>query len=938
METVAIRDERLDATPPSQLAKEKWDNREWYRICEMLEESRKERTPSRLSCPFAGTAQPGSSCPFAGTAVPSDFSLLPVKSTSSSSTETQISFDTSGTPLLYEAGDCIKVSMSTILQPGLRTVLCPSYSLPIVVLHVQIVVRNSDDMISKVLGALGMESDDAVQVNPEWQDYLLQFGDKIRSAISADDFLARATVRPLTKNTATAILETFASVLTPENYDVLEKEIEAKIADYELWDFLQLMKLSGLDDMSPLKAVLPDVLVPLMPRHYSIASCPEDELHPDKISIVVGSLKYETKNSAGGGKKRMSALQFLQAHRSLLGKSKGKQEQEQAREPEPLQWGRGDSEAYEQAFFRKVKNRSTGDAAGRGRAASLQTAAAPPPAPTAIFSSAPMASVRNQAQTSLKGDKDKPATLLSQLQRKNGAGEPGQYDTIQRRGTSSSMIHNLKVGDQAQIALVPGNRAFRMPTDRATPIIFVALGSGIAPCISFVNRRVGDMKAGLACGEIWVFWGVAATKNSDVYLPELMQFVESGHLNLVISFSREDCHTETEATGNASNPNKFTIKSGNGKQHVGATILSGCTGPGGKSYREEMSRLLQMRACMYLCGPPDLLHEVRRMVEVVSSTAVDNQGVGVVSASAEQQKIATEHFYHLVAEERIRFDLFSSNQVGDGTKSFVAHDVARHHTLDDCWVIFKGKVFDITHFLCMHRGGHKLLLNYAGRDMTDAFCEAHGDDNYRVEMLLTPFYIGEFVNPTANETSWVDAMNIAVELNCMLHNNILGTSSAIAAANVVPNGLGLSAEGRKRVQHAAQATSIAACWEDGLDLYYLHELVVAVYLPLIQSAALSVCQSPPTPTIGLPQAATAVMEALTKYAKKTSGAPEQFGARFKQFLENDSSFCAKAAALCIRGAEFAQSNSNAVNDKLLESTAQGNCSVLLLLYYPLTRL
>jgi cytochrome b involved in lipid metabolism len=328
------------------------------------------------------------------------------------------------------------------------------------------------------------------------------------------------------------------------------------------------------------------------------------------------------------------------------------------------------------------------------------------------------------------------------------------------------------------------------------------------------------MKAGLACGEIWVFWGVAATKNSDVYLPELMQFVESGHLNLAISFSREDCHTETEATGDASNPHKFSIKSGNGKQHVGATILSGCTGPGGKSYREEMSRLLQMQACMYLCGPPDLLHEVRRMVEVVSSTAVDHRGVGVVSASAEQQKIATEHFYHLVAEERIRFDLFTSNQVGDGTKSFAAHDVARHHTLDDCWVIFKGKVFDITHFLCMHRGGHKLLLNYAGRDMTEAFCEAHGDDNYRVEMLLTPFYIGEYVNPTAGETSWVDAVNIAVELNCMLHNNILGTSSAIAAANVVPNGLGLSAEGRKRVQHAAQATSIAACWEDGLDLYY----------------------------------------------------------------------------------------------------------------------
>jgi cytochrome b5 len=41
------------------------------------------------------------------------------------------------------------------------------------------------------------------------------------------------------------------------------------------------------------------------------------------------------------------------------------------------------------------------------------------------------------------------------------------------------------------------------------------------------------------------------------------------------------------------------------------------------------------------------------------------------------------------------------------TKKFTIKEVSEHDKEKDCWIIIKGKVFDVTKFLQFHPGGKK---------------------------------------------------------------------------------------------------------------------------------------------------------------------------------------------------------------------------------------
>eukprot|EP01122_Echinamoeba_exundans_P012860 TRINITY_DN54_c2_g1_i1.p1 TRINITY_DN54_c2_g1~~TRINITY_DN54_c2_g1_i1.p1 ORF type:complete len:528 (+),score=134.02 TRINITY_DN54_c2_g1_i1:103-1686(+) len=62
------------------------------------------------------------------------------------------------------------------------------------------------------------------------------------------------------------------------------------------------------------------------------------------------------------------------------------------------------------------------------------------------------------------------------------------------------------------------------------------------------------------------------------------------------------------------------------------------------------------------------------------------------------------------------------------TRSFSAEEVAKHNKASDCWVVVKGKVYDVTKFLEEHPGGKKILLNASGADATAKFDQYHGSD------------------------------------------------------------------------------------------------------------------------------------------------------------------------------------------------------------------
>lgn len=68
-------------------------------------------------------------------------------------------------------------------------------------------------------------------------------------------------------------------------------------------------------------------------------------------------------------------------------------------------------------------------------------------------------------------------------------------------------------------------------------------------------------------------------------------------------------------------------------------------------------------------------------------------------------------------------------------------EVQKHVTMDDCWVIIKGNVYDVTYFLETHPGGKQAILMRAGKDVTKLFSQIHPTDalqSLRPESCLGP--------------------------------------------------------------------------------------------------------------------------------------------------------------------------------------------------------
>ncbi|KAI2249099.1 hypothetical protein LOZ11_003699 [Ophidiomyces ophidiicola] len=61
-------------------------------------------------------------------------------------------------------------------------------------------------------------------------------------------------------------------------------------------------------------------------------------------------------------------------------------------------------------------------------------------------------------------------------------------------------------------------------------------------------------------------------------------------------------------------------------------------------------------------------------------------------------------------------------------KALTGPDIAKHNSVESCWVVVHGKAYDVTDFLPEHPGGKKIILKYAGKDATEEFEPIHPPD------------------------------------------------------------------------------------------------------------------------------------------------------------------------------------------------------------------
>lgn len=59
------------------------------------------------------------------------------------------------------------------------------------------------------------------------------------------------------------------------------------------------------------------------------------------------------------------------------------------------------------------------------------------------------------------------------------------------------------------------------------------------------------------------------------------------------------------------------------------------------------------------------------------------------------------------------------------SQNYIENDVKMHCTADDCWIINRGYVYDVTNFLMQHPGGADLILSHAGEDVTKVMKDQH---------------------------------------------------------------------------------------------------------------------------------------------------------------------------------------------------------------------
>ena len=79
------------------------------------------------------------------------------------------------------------------------------------------------------------------------------------------------------------------------------------------------------------------------------------------------------------------------------------------------------------------------------------------------------------------------------------------------------------------------------------------------------------------------------------------------------------------------------------------------------------------------------------------------------------------------------------------TIALTSIELAKHNSVNSCWLLISGKIYDVTFFISSHPGGAAEILNSCGTDATTAFATQGGTGSHSssATSMLAAYYIGD---------------------------------------------------------------------------------------------------------------------------------------------------------------------------------------------------
>ncbi len=257
-------------------------------------------------------------------------------------------------------------------------------------------------------------------------------------------------------------------------------------------------------------------------------------------------------------------------------------------------------------------------------------------------------------------------------------------------GVCSSFLRKTQNGESIAIRKVSAPR-FRLPQDSNVPILMFAGGTGIAPFIGFIEERMRSNNN----SQNWLFYSVKS-KEEYYYADKLENYQTDGRLTLHTAITRNN----------------------SGKQLRINQIIE-------ENAEKIYELFFENNAYIYVCGRSCFSKSIKEALQHVFKKYSKNKEQDI-------EKLMSTAY----ANGRYNEDTFTSDSQCNHHKLNIT-EVSKHNKMDDCWVIIKNKVYDITPLLATHEGGHKILFIHAGADATTDFfaIDHHNDPQIKAKLI-----------------------------------------------------------------------------------------------------------------------------------------------------------------------------------------------------------